>query len=63
MYTAAPAPLIEGVCLDAMAGERREEDPVEVAVIAEAVDEDQGGFLRRGWRPGFRVEGVGIGEG
>lgn len=40
----APAPLVEGVCCDAAGCEGGEEDAVGVAMVAEAVDEDEAGF-------------------
>lgn len=68
MHATPPAALVKAVDLYSLLGEGGEEDAVEVAVVAEAVEEDAAGFGRGDggrWVPCFRVEveAVGSGEG
>lgn len=68
MHASSPAALVEAVDFYPLLGERGEQDAVEVAVVAEAVEEDAAGFGRGdggGWVPcfGVQVEAVGGGEG
>jgi hypothetical protein len=44
MYGASPAALIEGVHFYTAEGELREKYTIGIAVVGEAVDEDEGGF-------------------